>query len=86
LCNPPSARSKEYVIKGLETLKAVYASDAFHADRFREAAEICNLLVLMKFQKFIKKAATQMTELKFPLLVTAHDCDLIAEIGPNSTN
>jgi hypothetical protein len=83
LCNPPSLRSQEYVIKGLETLQAIYASDAFKADSFRESAEMCTLLVLIKFQRFIKRAAVQMTELKFPLLATAHDFDLIAEFGPN---
>jgi hypothetical protein len=86
LCNWQSTRSEQYVVKGLETLQAIYASDAFKADRFRESAEMCTLLVLIKFQAFMKKAAAQMTELKFPLLVTAHDFDLIAEFGPNSAD
>ena len=39
LCNAPSERSEEYVIKGLEPLQAVYASDALENYSFRAAAE-----------------------------------------------
>jgi hypothetical protein len=37
-------------------------------------------LVVIRFQKFIKRAAAQMKLLRFPLLVTAHDFDFIAEL------
>jgi hypothetical protein len=86
LCNPPSQHFEEYGIRGLEIVQATYASHAFHDDRFRESAGMCTLLVLIKFQRFMKKAAARMTELKFPLLVTAHDFDLISEFGPASAH
>jgi hypothetical protein len=41
-----------------------------------------SLLVVIKFQNFIRKAATHMKHLDFPLLVTAHDFDFIAEVSP----
>jgi hypothetical protein len=86
LCNPPSQRFDRYVVKGLEIVQATYASDGFRAHRFGEAVRMCTLLVFIKFQRFMKKAAAQMTELKFPLVVTAHDFDLIAEFGPDSAD
>lgn len=45
-----------------------------------------SLLVVIKFQKFIKCATAQMKQLRFPLLVTAHDFDFIAEFRPGNTD
>lgn len=73
-----------FVISGLEQLQAVYAGDAFHDEAFREACDICSVLVVAKFQRFMQAAACKMTELRFPLYVTAHDYDFIAETGPNA--
>ena len=81
-----SQKFPEYVIKGLEDLQAVYASAAFHEKQFRDAIYSCDLLVVTKFQSFMKKAAAKMKELKFPLLATAHDFDFIAEFGPHSAD
>jgi hypothetical protein len=75
-----------YVIRGMEALQAVYASSAFRDESFRSNAYLSSLLVVIKFQKFIKRAAAQMTLLRFPLLVTAHEFDFIAEFGPGNLN
>jgi hypothetical protein len=78
-----SEEFKPFVIRGLERLQAVYASDAFHEDAFSGAIYMCDLLVVIKFQLFMKKAAANLKELRFPLLVTAHDFDFIAEFRPH---
>lgn len=75
-----------FPIRGMEALQAVYASDAWRNDLFRNAADMSSLLVVIKFQKFVKRAARQMKLLRFPLLVTAHDFDFIAEFGPEGTD
>lgn len=41
-----------------------------------------NLLVVIKFQRFMRDAVAQMKELRCPLYVTAHDYDFIAEFRP----
>lgn len=75
-----------YTIRGMEALQAVYASSAFGDESFRRSADLSGLLVVIKFQKFIKRAAAQMKLLRFPLLVSAHDFDFIAEFGPQNLN
>jgi len=75
-----------YVIRGMEALQAVYASSAFGDESLSNNAYLSSLLVVIKFQKFIKRAAAQMKLLRFPLLVTAHDFDFIAEFGPGNLN
>ena len=70
----------------MEALQAVYASSAFGDESFRRSADLSGLLVVIKFQKFIKRAAAQMKLLRFPLLVSAHDFDFIAEFGPQNLN
>jgi hypothetical protein len=81
-----SEEFKPLVIRGLEPLQAVYASDAFHENAFRDAIYMCDLIVVVKFQVFMKKAATHMRELRFPLLVTAHDFDFITEFRPRAVS
>ncbi len=66
-------------ITGLEPLQEVYASDAFRTEEFDDACDLAGLLVIIKFQDLVRRAAPQMRELKFPLLVTAHDYDFIFE-------
>src|SRR5215472_6979035 len=80
LCTPPSKPFQSYVIKGLEELQAVYASRVGKLSREEYAAfTICDLLVELRFQRFMERAAAEMKALKFPLLVTVHDSDFIAE-------
>ena len=69
------------IITGLEPLQAVFDSDAFSSGEFEEAAYVAGLLVVTKFQNFVRAAAPQMKRLKFPLLATAHDYDFILEVG-----
>ena len=72
------------IIQGLEPLQEVYASDAFRDERFSDACDITDLLVVIKFQDLIQRAAPHMLQLHFPLLVTAHDYDFIYEIRPDA--
>jgi hypothetical protein len=74
-----SAPYDDFEINGLEQLQAVYAGPAFRDEAHRDASYMSSLLVVIKFQRFIEQAAKQMRILQFPLLVTAHDFDFIAE-------
>lgn len=67
-------------IKGLEALQEVYAGDAFRDEQFDDACSVTSLLVVIRFQDLIRRAASHMRELRFPLLATAHDYDFIYEI------
>ncbi|MDR3455813.1 MAG: hypothetical protein P4N60_00085 [Verrucomicrobiae bacterium] len=69
------------VIKGLEPLQNVYASDAFCDKNFNDACSVTDLLVVIKFQDLIRRAVPHMQELRFPLLATAHDYDFVFEAG-----
>jgi hypothetical protein len=80
LARPQSAKSPSYAISGLESLQDVYASTAGREKCFQDARNLSSLLIVIKFQGFMKKVAAEMTALRFPLLVTAHDFDFIAEI------
>jgi hypothetical protein len=71
-----------FTIRGLESLQAVYAGPAFHQGKFRDVSFMTSLLVVIKFQKYVKAAAAKMNRLHFPLLVSAHDFDFISEITP----
>ncbi len=75
-----------YPIRGMEALQAVYASDAWGNETFSACSDLSSLLVVIKFQQFVKKSAPHMQHLVFPLLVTAHDFDFIAEVGPAAAN
>jgi len=71
-------------ITGLETLQKVYAGDAVRGKHFSDARDLASLLVVIKFQDLIRRAATLMKELRFPLLATAHDYDFIYEVQPGA--
>ena len=73
---------EDYTIIGFERLQAVYAGPAYQNKNYREARGLSSLLVVTKFQQFMKEAAQLMRCHAFPLLVTAHDYDLIAEFRP----
>jgi len=70
----------DYEIKGLEALQAAFANPAFQTAAYRDTSYIASLLIVIKFQLFISTAAKSMQHLKFPLLVTAHDFNFIAEL------
>ena len=76
-----SGEFPRYPVRGMETLQAVYAGDAYGEEQFRAAEGLSSLLIVIKFQQFIRRAATQMEQPRFPLLVTAHDFDFIAEVA-----
>lgn len=58
----------------------LYASDAFWSGKFTDACDLTDLLVVIKFQDLIRRAAPHMRELQFPLLTTAHDFNFIFEV------
>jgi hypothetical protein len=76
---------EELEINGLEQLQDVYASDAFEDKANCDASYMCSLMVVVKFQRFMQRAASLMNDLRFPLYVTAHDFDFIAAMPPNTT-
>jgi hypothetical protein len=80
ISNWQSEDSGSIAIEGLESLQAVYASDAFRDERYSDACDVTDLLVVIRFQDLIRRAAPYMQELRFPLLATAHDYDFIYEI------
>jgi hypothetical protein len=45
------------IITGFEPLQAVFNSDAFSSGEFEDAAYVAGLLVVIKFQNFVKAAA-----------------------------
>lgn len=70
----------DMTITGLERLQEVYASEAFDSGEFSDAAYVAGLLVVTKYQDFIRRTEPHMQELRFPLLVTAHEYDFIYEV------
>jgi len=74
-----SVDSGSIAIEGLESLQAVYASDAFRDKRYSDACDVTGLLVVIRFQDLIRRAVPHMQKLRFPLLATAHDYDFIYE-------
>jgi hypothetical protein len=79
-----SEQYQDYTINGLERLQSVYASKAFREKANRDASYMSSLMVVVKFHRFMQRAAAQMEQLHFPLYVTAHDFDFIASIRPNT--
>jgi hypothetical protein len=79
LSNWQSQNYPDMTITGLESLQEGYASDAFWSGKFTDACDLTDLLVVIKFQDLIRRAAPHMQELEFPLLATAHDFDFIFE-------
>jgi len=77
-----SGSYEDMTLTGFEPLQAVYAGEAFEDDEFREAAYVAGLLVVAKYQDFIGRVVPLMRELRFPLLVTAHEYDFIYEVRP----
>ena len=77
-----SADKSVITITGLEPLQEVYASAAFDDNMFVTACDLASLLVVIKFQDMVGRAAPHMERLRFPLLATAHEYDFIFEARP----
>lgn len=75
---------KDYniTLKGMEPLQEVYASDSYYKKEFKNARDHCSLLFLVKFQILIRTTAPFISNLKCPLLASAHDYQLIYEYKP----
>ena len=79
------------VIKGFEDLQAVYQdymeNEKWSNHELEAACEICELLIILRLQELFKEAKKQAivqnaSWTNTPLLVTAHDYDLIYEVRP----
>lgn len=70
------------VIKGLEPLQTVFAESLIDRERgFEQARQLCEALVMVKFQKALQEARPFMKNRDVPLLSAAHDySEFIAEI------
>jgi hypothetical protein len=73
-----SERAPSYEITGLEPLQSIFASQSFEDSRFEESRILCEILIVIRFQKLIQTAVSEMNKYKFPLYVSAHDYDFIA--------
>ena len=83
LDDPQSYSEKDLVISGLEPLQQVFADSRIdHREHgFERARRICELLVIVKFQKMLLDARPLMKKVDVPLFATAHDFnDFVAEI------
>jgi hypothetical protein len=79
LADPQWEACGDQNITGLEQLQDVYASDAFGKQEHNDASYVAGLLVVVKFQDLIRRAAPHIRELRVPLLATAHGHRFIYE-------
>jgi len=70
-----------FPLEGMESLQLVFASEAFQDKNYSEAASVTSLLVVVKFQDLVRRAAWLMKHRRFPLLATAHDYDFTYEVS-----
>jgi hypothetical protein len=77
-----SERFEDYQIIGLERLQDAYRSEAFRERENRSARYMSNSMVVVMFQRFMRRAASHMELLRFPLYTTAHDFDFIDSFDP----
>jgi hypothetical protein len=50
--------------------------------QLRETNNLCDLLVVLRFQNLIRRSATLMQKVDVPVLATVHEYDFIYEIRP----
>ncbi len=83
LCEWQSSEYEAFRLTGLEELQQTYAANLNKFDsNFDDAADVTALLVTIKFQKLITKAYSFLSDLRIPVLSTAHDLDFIHVISP----
>jgi hypothetical protein len=80
LCEWQSEAFDPFAIRGLERLQSVFATNALPDAAVRDSRDVAGILVVIKFQRFMYQAAQGALELLCPLLATAHDYDVIAEV------
>ncbi len=73
-----SASTDQLQVDGLETLQRVFANEKFSEDVYDDARCLSSILVVLKFQKFIKQSIGLMSHCTFPVYASAHDFDLVA--------
>jgi hypothetical protein len=84
LAYPDGTGFEDFALTGMERLQKVFGSKDGLDARFSEARNVAGLVLVARFQKLISCAADHVTPLNFPILSTAHDYDLIAEIPPRT--
>lgn len=73
-------------ISGLEDIQEVFQdymeNEKWKDDELKKAFEVCEILIILRLQQLFRQAAIEgksknYSWAKTPILVTAHDCDLI---------
>ena len=71
-------------LTGMEKLQRVYEKEYIGNSNYDDASGYSSFLVVLKFQNLIRKSCPLIKKLKFPLLATSHDYDLIYEYKNNA--
>ena len=81
-----NATQERFVLTGFEDLQNVYEEymekENYKDEKIQSSADICELLIILRLQELLKATVTKGKEKKMewavvPILVTAHDYDLI---------
>ena len=66
-------------LTGMEGLQEAYSNSEFWEDEYKCARDLCDHLVVAKFQDLIRRSRSLVGSLDGPILVTSHGYDYIAE-------
>lgn len=81
-----NSAQEHFVITGFEDLQSVYedymAKENWKDEKIQSSSDICELLIILRLQELLRATVTKGKEKKMqwallPILVTAHDYDLI---------
>lgn len=68
---------------GMEALQTVYKADfEGTSESAKSAGEICDLLIVLRFQSLIDRSVKLTQKVGVPVLATAHEYDFIYEVSP----
>jgi hypothetical protein len=67
------------VLTGMESVQRVYATGGEGDEATRSASDLRSLLVVVRFQRLVARAAPHIRPRDYPILATAHDYDFISE-------
>jgi hypothetical protein len=80
LSRPDFEPSYSICLYGMEELQTVYKREYHNPQISRYSKELCDLLVLCKFQDLIRRSSREMKMVHVPILATAHDYDCVVRI------
>jgi len=83
LCYWKSEECPQMKLAGMEPLQDVYRAKRNRRSSFRELRGLCSLLVVLKFQRLMRRGARLAEKIAVPFLSTAHDYDFIYEFSPH---